>query len=97
MNWEYDDVLVTADRHVFFKYMVKTLAEQAGPRATFMPKPFNGLTGSGCHIHACLWKDGANVFEDAAGELGMSAARLQFPRRRDALGRRSLRASSIRP
>lgn len=78
MNWEYDDVLVTADRHVFFKYMVKTLAEQAGARATFMPKPFNELTGSGCHMHVSLWKDGANVFEDAAGELGMSALSYDF-------------------
>ncbi|MDI9850125.1 type III glutamate--ammonia ligase [Rhodoblastus sp. 17X3] len=78
MNWEYDDVLITADRHVFFKYMVKTLAEQAGYRATFMPKPFNGLTGSGCHFHASLWRDGVNLFEDAKGELGLSALAYQF-------------------
>ena len=78
MNWEYDDVLVTADRHVFFKYMVKTLAEEAGYRATFMPKPFKGLTGSGCHFHASLWKDGVNVFEDPKGELGLSPLAYQF-------------------
>ena len=78
MNWEYDDVLVTADRHVFFKYMVKTLAEEAGYRATFMPKPFKGLTGSGCHFHASLWKDGVNVFEDPQGELGLSALAYNF-------------------
>jgi glutamate---methylamine ligase len=78
MNWEYDDVLVTADRHVFFKYMVKTLAEEAGYRATFMPKPFKGLTGSGCHFHASLWKDGVNVFEDPQGELGLSALAYHF-------------------
>jgi glutamine synthetase type III len=78
MNWEFDDVLVTADRHVFFKYMVKTLAEQAGYRATFMPKPFNGLTGSGCHVHASLWREGINVFEDPDGELGLSATAYRF-------------------
>ena len=39
MNWDYDDCLLTADRHVFFKYMVKSLAEKHGMRATFMPKP----------------------------------------------------------
>jgi len=78
MNWEYDDVLVSADRHVFFKYMVKTLAEEAGYRATFMPKPFNDLTGSGCHMHVSLWKDGEPVFEDPAGELGMSALSYEF-------------------
>jgi glutamine synthetase len=78
MNWEYDDVLVTADRHVFFKYMTKTLAEQAGYRATFMPKPFSNLTGNGCHFHGSLWKDGVNIFEDPAGELGMSALSYRF-------------------
>ena len=40
MNWHYDDALATADRHVFFKYMVKSIAEKHGLRATFMPKPF---------------------------------------------------------
>ena len=78
MNWEYDDVLVTADRHVFFKYMTKTLAEQAGYRATFMPKPFSNLTGNGCHFHGSLWKDGVNIFDDPAGELGMSALSYRF-------------------
>ncbi|MBB4198845.1 type III glutamate--ammonia ligase [Rhodoblastus sphagnicola] len=78
MNWEYDDVLLTADRHTFFKYMVKTFAEEAGYRATFMPKPFNGLTGSGCHIHASLWKGGVNVFEDPKGELGLSPLAYNF-------------------
>jgi len=78
MNWEYDDVLKTADRHVFFKYMTKTLAEQAGYRATFMPKPFNNLTGNGCHFHGSLWKDGVNVFEDPAGKLGMSPLSYRF-------------------
>ncbi|MET1026245.1 MAG: type III glutamate--ammonia ligase, partial [Dongiaceae bacterium] len=46
MNWEYDDALKTADRHVFFKYMAKALAEKHGLRATFMPKPFPTLTGN---------------------------------------------------
>src|SRR4029450_1983853 len=55
MNWEYDDALKTADRHVFFKYMTKALAEKHGLRATFMPKPFPTLTGNGCHAHVSLW------------------------------------------
>ena len=53
MNWRYDSALSTADRHIFFKYMVKSIAEKHGLRATFMPKPFAGLTGNGCHVH-CL-------------------------------------------
>ena len=51
MNWDFDDALITADRHSFFKFMVKSIAEKHGLRATFMPKPFPGLTGNGCHAH----------------------------------------------
>jgi glutamine synthetase len=78
MNWLYDDCLVTADRMAFFKYMVKTIAEKHGLRATFMPKPFANLTGSGCHVHASLWKDGRNIFEDGNDGLGLSRAAYNF-------------------
>ncbi len=75
MNWDYDDALVTADRHTFFKFMVKSIAENHGLRATFMPKPFSHITGNGCHMHASLWggpDDGENLFHDSDGELGIS-------------------------
>jgi glutamine synthetase type III len=78
MNWQYDDALVTADRMAFFKYMVKTIAEKHGLRATFMPKPFANLTGSGCHVHVSLWKDGKNVFEDGKDGLGLSRLAYNF-------------------
>ena len=55
MNWEFDDCLKTADRHTFFKFMVKSVAETQGLRATFMPKPFSNLTGNGCHAHISMW------------------------------------------
>ncbi|SEH58399.1 type III glutamate--ammonia ligase [Tardiphaga sp. OK245] len=80
MNWEFDTALKTADRHAFFKFMVKSIAEKHGYKATFMPKPFANLTGNGCHVHASLWstKDGSNVFEDEAGELGLSKTAYHF-------------------
>jgi glutamine synthetase len=78
MNWSYDNALVTADRHVFFKFMAKSIAEKHGLRATFMPKPFLGLTGSGCHSHVSLWKGSRNLFEDEVGELGVSALGYNF-------------------
>ena len=79
MNWDYDNALVTADRHAFFKFMVKSIAEKHGLRATFMPKPFANLTGSGCHAHVSLWgKNGKNVFHDAKGELGLSETAYHF-------------------
>jgi glutamine synthetase len=78
MNWEYAGALVTADRHVFFKYMVKAIAEKHGMRATFMPKPFAELTGSGCHAHVSMWQGGRNLFEDPDGELGLSETAYHF-------------------
>ena len=78
MNWEYDDALVTADRHSFFKYMAKAIAEKHGLRATFMPKPFSHLTGSGCHAHVSMWKGNTNLFEDGKGELGVSKLAYSF-------------------
>jgi glutamate---methylamine ligase len=80
MNWLFSDVLQTADRHCFFKYMVKTIAERHGLRATFMPKPFAQLTGNGCHVHLSLWdrKGKTNLFLDAADGLGLSTTAYQF-------------------
>ncbi|MDP3197604.1 type III glutamate--ammonia ligase [Tabrizicola sp.] len=74
MNWKYDDVLQTADKHSFFKFMMKSVAEKHGLRCTFMPKPFKGLTGSGCHAHISVWTlDGKkNAFADNSKELGLS-------------------------
>nr|WP_325248133.1 type III glutamate--ammonia ligase [Amylibacter sp.] len=74
MNWEFADALVTADRHSFFKFMVKSVAEKHGLRATFMPKPIEGLTGNGCHAHVSVWdaKGEVNAFVDMDKELGLS-------------------------
>lgn len=82
MNWDFADTLVTADRHSLFKFMTKSVAEKHGLRATFMPKPIEGLTGNGCHAHISVWDaPGAaskvNVFatdkgEGPTGELGLS-------------------------
>jgi glutamate---methylamine ligase len=80
MNWNFDDALVTADRHSFFKFMVKSVAEKHGLRATFMPKPFPGLTGSGCHVHLSIWDaDGrTNTFADGDDEMGLSRQGYHF-------------------
>jgi glutamine synthetase len=80
MNWGYADCMITANRHAFFKFMVRALAEEHGMRASFMPKPFTGLTGNGCHAHFSLWdKTGKkNIFQDAKGELGLSKLAYHF-------------------
>jgi glutamine synthetase len=80
MNWDYSEGLTTADRHSFFKYMTKTVAERHGFRATFMPKPIATLTGNGCHAHVSVWnKTGKiNLMEDKKGELGLSKLAYHF-------------------
>ena len=80
MNWDYDDCLVTADRHAFFKFMVKSIAEKHSLRATFMPKPFTNLTGNGCHCHISIWDKAGkkNMFLDKKDELGLSKTGYNF-------------------
>ena len=78
MNWDYSDCLETADSHTFFKYMVKTIAEKHGLRATFMPKPFNNLTGNGCHAHVSVWQGKKNMFLDKSDKLGLSKIAYNF-------------------
>ena len=78
MNWDYSECLVTADRHAFFKFMVKTLSEKHGLRATFMPKPFENLTGNGCHAHVSVWKGKKNIFLDNSDKLGLSKIAYNF-------------------
>lgn len=78
MNWNYGPALQTADQHAFFKFMAKSIAEKHGLRATFMPKPFVNLTGSGCHAHISLWDGKKNLFEDPNGELGVSQLGYHF-------------------
>ncbi|MEM9164765.1 MAG: type III glutamate--ammonia ligase, partial [Cyanobacteria bacterium P01_F01_bin.4] len=78
LNWTYSDARTTCDRHVFFKYMVKTLAEQRGYTATFMPKPFSHITGSGGHVHNSLWQGETNCFADGADAAGLSPLGYHF-------------------
>jgi glutamine synthetase len=81
-NFAFADALTTADRVVLFRYMVHSLAEAGGMEATFMPKPFGNLTGSGMHTHLSLWSanTGAELFmgeHDPRG-LGLSPLAYQF-------------------
>jgi glutamine synthetase len=81
-NFEFDDALVTCDRAIFFRYMVESLAQERGLMATFMPKPFAHLTGSGAHFHMSLWDGDKNLFDadpkDDPRGLGLSELGYQF-------------------
>ena len=80
INWTYSDALTTADRQTFFRWMVRTVAEEHGLLATFMPKPFANLTGNGAHYHLSLW-DAANqknLFLDPSDGNGLTQAAYWF-------------------
>ncbi|MDR1798633.1 MAG: type III glutamate--ammonia ligase, partial [Bifidobacteriaceae bacterium] len=82
-NFAYDDALITADRVITARYIIRMLAEKRGMTATFMPKPFVDRTGSGLHMHMSLWGPdgplfpGTNSADDESG-FGLSGTALGF-------------------
>ena len=68
IDFKYGEALQSADNIVTFKLAVKTIAQQHGLHATFMPKPIFGIAGSGMHINMSLFKDGENAFYDPSNE-----------------------------
>lgn len=62
INLVVDEALKMADRLMYYKYVVKNVAKEAGLSATFMPKPVFSDNGSGMHTHQSLWKGGKNLF-----------------------------------
>ena len=78
-NFTYDEALVTADRTIFFRYMVHVLAHERGMAATFMPKPFSHLTGNGLHTHFSVWStDEVPLFADDEDPRGMGLSELGY-------------------
>ena len=77
-NFHYADAMTTADRLILFRYLVHSLAEEAGMQATFMPKPFAELTGSGLHVHLSLWADGEELFVDPADGRGLGLSKMAY-------------------
>ncbi|HEY6607833.1 MAG TPA: type I glutamate--ammonia ligase [Candidatus Limnocylindria bacterium] len=75
IDFEYADALRTADNAVTFKTTLKAVAASKGLYATFMPKPFFGINGSGMHTHQSLWdtKRGKNAFSDPKDAYGLSS------------------------
>jgi glutamine synthetase len=59
-----DNALLTSDKILFTKNVIKLVAESCGLKATFMPKPFFGLPGNGMHLHMSLWNKEKNLFYD---------------------------------
>ncbi|MEW5785586.1 MAG: glutamine synthetase family protein [Bacillota bacterium] len=69
---KYDDALKACDNQIYFRETVRGMARVHGLVASFMPKPFEDLAGSGCHLHVSLWKNGKNIFYDPKDEIKLS-------------------------
>lgn len=78
IDFRYDEALATADNIMTFKLAVKTIAKRHGLHATFMPKPKNGVDGSGMHINMSLTKNGENLFQDVHDPCGLSREAYYF-------------------
>ncbi|NPV90307.1 MAG: type I glutamate--ammonia ligase [Firmicutes bacterium] len=78
IDFKYDDAVATADKIVTFKHLVRTIAQNHGLHATFMPKPVFGENGSGMHCHQSLFKGDKNAFFDPKGEDQLSNVARQY-------------------
>jgi glutamine synthetase len=79
IDLKYDEAMTTADNLMTFKLAVKTIAKRHGLHATFMPKPKQGINGSGMHVNMSLaTKDGVNIFADESDKLGLSKEAYHF-------------------
>lgn len=74
----YDQALKMADNTITLKMTAKFIASKHGYHATFMPKPFSGINGSGMHVHQSLWAKGKNVFYDSHDRYRLSKTAYQF-------------------
>ncbi|MGP4042034.1 type I glutamate--ammonia ligase [Gracilibacillus sp. D59] len=80
INFKFGDALKTADNSTTFKWVVKTVAQQFGLRATFMPKPVFGENGNGMHVNMSLFdeKAGKNAFYDESDSRQLSETAYSF-------------------
>ncbi|MFA6534476.1 MAG: type I glutamate--ammonia ligase [Patescibacteria group bacterium] len=78
IDFEYGDALATADNALSFKMALRQIAKQNGLHASFMPKPFFGINGSGMHVHQSLARDGQNLFYAAEDKYGLSELAKKF-------------------
>jgi glutamine synthetase len=74
INFSYAQVVRSADNIQLYKLICRQVARNMGLTATFLPKPFTGINGSGMHTNFSLSKNGKNIFHDPKGQEGLSKA-----------------------
>ena len=78
IDLQYSEALSMADNIMTLRLVVRKIAMDAGVWATFMPKPLNGVQGSGMHTHLSLFRGDDNVFYDPNEEGQLSATARSF-------------------
>jgi len=78
IDMRFDTLLAMADKLMLYKYIVKSVAQQAGYTATFMPKPLFQDNGSGMHTHQSLWQDGEPLFYEQGTYADLSELALHY-------------------
>src|SRR5258708_3514855 len=78
MNFSYSNVLRACDNIQLYKLVCRQVANNLGITATFLPKPFVGINGSGMHTNLSLSKGGKNIFYSARGKEGLSDTAWDF-------------------
>jgi glutamine synthetase len=78
IDLRYADALTTADNLTTFKFVVRNVANRYGYVASFMPKPIEGVNGSGMHTHQSLFRGKENAFSDPKGPHGLSKVALSY-------------------
>jgi glutamine synthetase len=71
IDMQFSPLLQMADQFMWYKYIVKNVAKNAGKTVTFMPKPIFDDNGSGMHTHISFWKEGQPLMA-GDGYAGMS-------------------------
>jgi glutamine synthetase len=79
INFQFDNALEACDNIQTFKVLVKNIARRHGFHATFMPKPIQGINGSGMHSNLSISDaEGNNLFYDPTTENQLSQTALRF-------------------
>jgi glutamine synthetase len=69
LNFGFDRAEKTADNLSTFRQVCKQVGRELGVFPCFMPKPFMGVSGNGCHHNISLWKEDDNSFMPDSDDL----------------------------
>lgn len=78
IDFRHDKALVTADRWMMFRQIVKNIARKHGLYASFIPKPFSGENANAMHCNQSLVQNGTNIFYDPENDLELSTTAMHY-------------------